>query len=229
MQTNFISKLAQLALVITALFITTSCISNTDNSYPSSVQIGVEVENMDSTLTYSDDSTIEVERVGIVLGESSFSTADSSLKMIAESFQLALDATRSNFQNPVGLGGRNVPGAGVYRSYTLTIPRAEENNNELNFDFVDGDTKYSMIFEGTYNDSSFTYKSEREIERTFSFTPVDVPAEDAQFLFLMSMDIKELFFGPSGALDPRDDSNSSQIDDNIEASLRFAEYDPQNQ
>ncbi len=221
MQNFTITKsLAYFSAIISFLFLT-SCLNDVDNSQPTQFQIGMEIQNVDSSFTVGQDS-MYIESVRIILGVFNFETDSETLSLKdSTGVQLSFEPQTPNYQNPRRIAGGQFPDNN-YQSINITFPKAPENSSNIDSDFTGGDGKsYTIIAEGTYNGSDFTYKSERNFENSFPLSLSTIPEEDAFFGFLIQTDVRDWFRGGQGLLDPTASENSEQINDNIEAEGTF--------
>lgn len=206
---------------LSAIFILTSCLP--DASDPSSfLQIGVEVEGVDSTFTAGNDSLM-VESVLMLHGRSFFViTEDSTIELTGQIEPLAYEP---DSQEILGIYNSIFP-EGVYEALTFKIVQATEDIPR--FPELTEGGEFSIIVEGTYNDTSFTFKSEREFTYPFPFMPpVSVTGSAERYLFIISANTARWFqkSGAPGYYNPLQ-GNDSLINDNIEQSFTIEQLQP---
>lgn len=189
-----------------------SCLASGPNQVSSQVQVGFELASFDDTLTAGQD-TILFESVRFILGDSFFvgGTDTDSLIINRQPRQIDFEL---NSSNPLAIVGGGFP-EGTYQQLAFSIPKAPESDPLIDNDFVDGNTRFTLIAEGTYNGFPFTYRSERVFQVSFSLNTT-VPEFNQAFTFILSNDVRGWFLSGSGLLDPRDADNSKEINDNIE-------------
>lgn len=209
-----------LTLLVALPLLVSSCVSNSETSFPSQVQLGMEVAYLDSTYKLNGDS-IRVQEVRFIIGDSFFLTSnDDSVFTTNQTGMVTFD---ENTPNPGGITGRNFPAA-VYEGFTLTIPKAPTNNQAIADDFVTDGKRYTIIAEGTYNGESFKYKSERAIEPEFTLSPpLQVSETNERYTFLVRTDVRDWFTDNQSQqlYDPGVADNSTAINDNIEGGFSF--------
>lgn len=207
---NFKKIILGVFLFITP-FVLMSCLSG-ENRVASQLQVGFEVTSFDDTLSAGQD-TMMIETVRFILGDSFLvgGTDNDSLILNRQSRQVTFNQTSPN---PLLLAGGGFP-EGTYQQIALTIPKAPESGQLIDADFIDGDTRFTLIAEGTYNGSEFKYRSERPFNPNFSINTT-VPEFNQAFTFIISNDVAGWFLSGSGFLDPNDPDNSTEINDNIE-------------
>lgn len=195
-------------------FILSSCLSG-ENQISSRVQVGLELQSLDDTLRSGQDSIL-IDNIRLILGKSYFLESEDTLFINRgeNPRQLSFDQQSAN---PVLLAGGTFP-EGTYEQIKLTIPKAPTETSALiDEDFTNGDIRYTLIVEGTYNGEDFRYRSERVFEPEFALQPaITVPEFNQAFAFLISNDVEGWFLSGNGLLDPGNPDNSTEINDNIE-------------
>ncbi len=207
---------------LSVIFILTSCLPDTSDQ-SSFLQIGVEIEGIDSTLTAGNDSLM-VDRVLMLHGRSFFVIdEDSTIELTGQIEPLSYE---SDSQEILGIYNSIFP-EGVYEALTFKIVPATEDIPRFP-EFTEGG-EFSIIVDGTYNDTSFTFKSEREFTYPFQFIPpVSVSETLERFLFIISANTASWFKkrGESGYYNPLQAANDSLINENIEQSFTIEQLQP---
>lgn len=117
----------------------------------------------------------------------------------------------------------NIP-TGVYDKVKFQIHKPEDTESIPDPEFREGESgnqRYSFIVKGTYNGSSFVYKSRKSASIVINF-------DNAINLQAASLNLTVLFnhlqWFKSGQiiLDPRNSSHENEIDDNIKSSFKRA-------
>jgi hypothetical protein len=212
-----------LFLIFISLLIS-SCLSDTGNQAQSRIQIGLRMDSIGDTVSSAGD-TLTFENIQLIHGLSFF-IRDQDTLLIANQVQpFQFDA---NSTNPQALLSLTIFPEGTYQEFNLQIPRALEGNALIDPAFFGEEgRRFTIVLNGTFNDSTFRYRSERIFEFPFQFNPdVSVPEFNAAFTFIISTDIRGWFStGGQGFLDPRIDNNSTAINDNIGESFRIEQID----
>jgi hypothetical protein len=222
MQNFTAPKLFALAISITFFFFVTSCINDVDNSQPTRFQVGMEILNFDSTFTVGEDE-MSIQSVGFVVDNFRFETGGEPILLNSRVTPFTFETQPTATQNPATLVGGPFPADVSYNSLGIEFPKAPEGGSG-NFDqrfYGEDGKRYTIVAEGTYNDSLFTYRSERPVENNFPVNISTVPADDAFFTFLIQTDLQRWFLGGDGLLDPAVSENSAQINDQIGGSFFF--------
>ncbi|HLR76118.1 MAG TPA: hypothetical protein VK106_00560 [Balneolaceae bacterium] len=195
----------------------------------SQLVIGVQVNDIDSTLKADNDS-LTVEEIRFIHGKSFFTISeDSTIQLTGRAHQLSYKGTtRQGTQliYPFPPGAPSPFPEGVYQGLTFKIVRAESVSDDTpGFDpdpaFTNGGN-YSIIINGTYNDKDFTFKASKGFEYNFKFTPpVSVSSEAKVYRFLISTDLSDWFKAENAdaLLDPSIDENKTLIYDNIQSAF----------
>ena len=224
----FSPRLTLFALLIGGVFFLSSCISNTDNDVPSRIQLGLEIQNLDSTYTLNSDS-IYIDRLRLIHGQSSVHAGQDSSLLNSRVRSVEFDQDAAQPANPRSIGLQQLADT-TYQSLAFEIPKAPQNSSQfVDPDFTDGG-RYTIIANGTYNGESFTFKSSKPISKTFNFSPpLNPEPQNTQYTYLVETDLFRWFVDSSGSglLDPRDSENAEMINSNIKMSLQFGPFEPQ--
>lgn len=220
---NNIKRSAFLAILLALPAIISSCINGSaSTSFPSSVQIGMEVAYIDSIYKIGGDS-IKVDKVRFIIGDSYFITSNTD--SVFTTNQTGMVTFDAGTPNPGGIAGRPMPAA-TYQAFELNIPKAPTDNSSIDDDFVVDGKRYTIIVEGSFNGDGFTYKSERVIQPSFTLMPpLQVPETNERYTYILSTDLRDWFLNSQTETlyDPRVSDNSTAINDNIEGAFSFGQ------
>ena len=118
---------------------------------------------------------------------------------------------------------------GTYDNLEFEIHKAEDGEAVSDTAFYNGpgdDQRFSFIITGTYNDTPFTYKSKKGVEQESTLNPPIVISDSLRSVNVTLIVNPSDWFKKNGVfLDPRNESNRSDIDDNIKNSFRRAVED----
>lgn len=211
-----IKKSIYIALLLITPILISSCLTS-ETQVTSQVQVGLELRNFNDTLRSGQD-TLTIDNVRMILGTSYFINENGDSLFFNQSARQLEYASQTT--NPLLLASGAFP-EGSYSSISLTFPKAPAGfQGAIAPDFYENDKRYTLIVNGTINSESYTFKSERVFEPTFTFQPaIDVPQYNESFGFLVYSDVMSWFSGANGILDPREADNSTAINDNIEQSF----------
>lgn len=212
-----------LFLIFISLLIS-SCLSDTGSQVQSRIQIGLRMDSIGDTVSAGDD-ILTFKNVQLIHGLSFFVRGEENLPISQQAQQFQFDG---NSTNPQALLPVTIFPEGTYQEFNLQIPRAPEGNALIDpAFFADDGRRFTIVLNGTFNDSTFRYRSERIFEIPFEFDPdVSVPEFNTAFTFIISTDIRGWFStGGQGFLDPRIDNNSTAINNNIGESFRIEQID----
>jgi hypothetical protein len=199
--------------LILAPFFIYSCVSG-GAELNSQALIQTQLSNLDIRFGTPDDS-MQVDNVRMVLGTSFF---------LGETDQDSLVYARGFGQITYDLGGSptiDITGgpfmAGIYQSLSFNVLQAPDvDNSVVDDEFTQGDQQYSIIIEGTFNDETFTFRSEEEFMNDFNFNPDLTVTENNQlYAFTVKNNVQQWFFQANTLLDPRVEENRSLINDRI--------------
>ncbi len=220
---------------VAGLILFTSCLPNPTEPN-SSLQIPVQLNDLDSTLTAADDS-LTVERVRFITGLNYFTISEDSIVYLTGyirqlSFSPDLeDNIERIYAYPPLIGG--IP-EGVYQALTFKIVRAPESVpdsirlGEIDPIFTEGG-RYSLIINGRFNGEEFTYKTTEEFIYKFELPPLTVSSEAKAYVFLISAEVESWFRKDegSGFLNPADNEKKARINANIAESFTVEQLSPE--
>ncbi len=118
--------------------------------------------------------------------------------------------------NLTTIAGAMIPN-GTYDEIEFEIRKPEDDENVGDADFVDATDRYSIVVRGTYHDTAFVWKTSLDIEQELELNPPMV-VNDSLGASNVSILVNPFswFFDNGVAMDPRDESNRSQIEANIQ-------------
>ncbi|HET6528710.1 MAG TPA: hypothetical protein VFG39_08145 [Balneolaceae bacterium] len=210
----------KLFLSIILLFPLTACLSSSDNdsNTGSRVSVFLNLENVNDVITAGDDS-LQISVLKFIHGRSAF-LSDSDTLYLKQNPKIIIHRYR---QDSVKILADGVVREGSFQRLKFAIEQAPPSVDGIDSDFVNGDTLYSIVIKGTYQDSIFVFKS------TESFTPVidlgtPLMAESNRlFQYLIATDVASWFLdeGRQGLINPQGSSAAEAINNNIEGSFRL--------
>lgn len=120
-----------------------------------------------------------------------------------------------------------VPDRGTYDEIEIEIEQPDEGTVP-DSSFVDGDNRYSIVANGSYNGSPFVFRTDLEMELELELEPPIIIDGTSPMEVNIAVDISEWFTDANGdPLDPSQESNRSQIEQNIKNSFHASESDEQ--
>ena len=115
---------------------------------------------------------------------------------------------------------------GTYDKVKFEIHKLEDNDAVGDTSFLIGTEGCSFVVQGTYNDTLFTYKSKKGVEIEMEVNPPIVISDSLKDVNLTLVVNPSNWFKKNGVfIDPRNESNRSDIDDNIKNSFKKAYKD----
>lgn len=121
--------------------------------------------------------------------------------------------------NLTTIAGAMIPN-GTYDEIEFEIRKPEDDENVGDADFIEGSSgsqRFSIVVRGTYHDTAFVWKTSLNIEQELELNPPMV-VNDSLGTSNVSILVNPFswFFDNGVAMDPRDESNRSQIENNIQ-------------
>lgn len=178
-----------------------------------------------SVLAKASGDTVIIESAKVLLKSIKFKTdVEDSLDYKVGPFIVNLDMSGGVTQ----IAASDIPN-GTYNEIKFKIHKPEDNEAVSDTDFVAGtssDKRFSIVIRGTYNGTPFLYRSKKDIEQELEINPpliVTDSTNDVNATLLVSP--AGWFLKDGLYLDPMNESNRSDIDDNIKRSFRKAMKD----
>lgn len=112
---------------------------------------------------------------------------------------------------------------GVYDKFSFKIHKPEEEEASKYPDFVDGEHRYSIIVDGTFENEPFVYRSRKSYKQVVEFDSSLVINENTpEFINVtLEVDIYSWFEDEEGVIDPFLEENAERIDKAIKRSFRI--------
>ncbi len=112
---------------------------------------------------------------------------------------------------------------GVYDKFSFKIHKPEEEELELYPDFTDGEHRYSIIVNGTFENEPFEYRSRESFKQVVEFDSSLVINENTPETInvTLEVDIYSWFEDDGQVIDPFLDENAERIDHAIKQSFRI--------
>jgi len=118
--------------------------------------------------------------------------------------------------NLTQIAGASIPN-GTYDEIDFEIRKPEDNENVGDADFNIGGQRFSIVIRGTYNDTSFVWKTSLDVEQELELNPPMI-VSDSLGTSNVSIAVNPfVWFMDNGVtMDPRNESNRSKIEQNIQ-------------
>src|SRR5699024_9772755 len=112
---------------------------------------------------------------------------------------------------------------GTYQAFDFKIIQAADSlKDQIPIsDIFNDNGHYSVVIQGTYNGSDFTFKSKKSFESKLPIEPpIEIPQHNAIVHFIVYANVKDWFLNNSGGFyDPSDTTNRAAINANIQRSF----------
>lgn len=109
--------------------------------------------------------------------------------------------------------------AGIYQKIKFEVHKLNDNETVPDPEFADANGRYSVIVKGYYQGNYFIYKSSKSAHQILHF-PVILPISLSQSNVTMLVKPYIWFMKNDVYLDPRETSNSNDIDNNIKDNIK---------
>ncbi|MBS1494957.1 MAG: hypothetical protein JST55_15700 [Bacteroidetes bacterium] len=223
---GFTTQMAKLTLVMAllagALFFLSGCNNNPVTTSTTGTGTGTDGDNISLSVQSSDNlgdnSGIVITEAKGLLTEIEVETDSASRQVKAGPIVVQLDVAGINKVMTSGV----IP-TGTYKKIKFQLHKPEDSETIPDPDFREGSSgnkRYSFIVKGTYNGTSFVYKSKKTINIVMNLTTPLVLQSKSNLTILF--DKLKWFTNGSGDLNPNDSGNENEIDDNLKNSFRKA-------
>ncbi len=119
--------------------------------------------------------------------------------------------------NTIGAG--YIP-AGYYDKIKFEVHKLSDNEPIPDPDFADGNLRFSVVVKGAFNGVRFTYKSDKSAKQKLNLPNALVVTETMSNITLQIKPYLWFFDSNNQFLDPINESNRSEIDNNIKENIK---------
>lgn len=199
-----------------------SCLPENNGDSRARVRVILELENANEIITAGGD-TLGIAILKFVHGESYFLSGSDTL-LLKESPEIVI---HQNGQNSSKLLVDGIVREGSLQELVFVVEQAPASVQNIDPDFIAGDTLFSLVVEGFYGDSVFSFRSTKRFSSAYELSPPVEADANALYQILLSTDISSWFLNSegSGLINPTDSAGVANINDNIEGSFRLEAYD----
>lgn len=209
-------SLCSLIISIALLFTLSSCLPDNNNADSGSqVRVFLNLENINNVVTAGGDS-LEISTLKFIHGNSFFLSSSDTV-LFKENPEIIV---HQSGQDSIKILADGVIREGSLDKVVFVIEQPPPSVQNIDPDFMAGDTLYSMVIEGTYKDSAFTFKSTRNFISSFELAPPLEAESNSLFQLILATDVSSWFLSEDGQaiINPAD---SAAINNNIEGSFRL--------
>ncbi len=209
-----------LAVVIAGCISLSSC---SNDSVTSSSGIGGSSDNLSlsvmSEMGQSDNPSIIITEAKALIEKVELETEPSSQSVYLkiDPFVVNLFSLNNVLQTVAG----QIP-PGNYNKIKFKIHKPEDYQTPPDPEFKTGNSgnqRFSVIIKGTYNGSSFVYRSRKSVNMVFQLSsPISIGSRLRNLT--LKIDPAAWFINGGNVLDPKNSSNEDEIDDNIRSSFK---------
>jgi len=217
MKSTYFNVTSIIALVIGVITFS-GCLNSNGNKISSQVRFGMQVDDFDSTLVSGNNDSLFIDRMRFVYGDGSVVIDQDTNSVVPTPTDWLQFGLNQNSGNPIAMFSAS---SGTFSNFVLSVQKAPTNNSNIDADFTDSTTQYSMIIEGKYNGSDFSYKMDRSFKASLEITPpVQVPQYNAAYTFLIHTSPRLWFTNHQGGFyNPKTADDTTNINGNIENSF----------
>lgn len=220
----------QFSLVLLALGLFTGCESDSvdnNNTGEATIPASVTFKTQLTLPRAANPSEFMLEQAKILVDKMEFENdieddgmAEDSLEFETEPFVVELNSGASTtIANTLPIGGE-------FDEIEVDIEPMDENSTPLDEIFVDGENRYSIVAQGTYNGADFLFRSDMEIELEMDLNPSLIVEAGVPVNVDIVVDLSQWFLDSNGnPMDPNLPENQDLIENNIKNSFQAAEDD----
>ncbi|UCH66002.1 MAG: hypothetical protein JSW63_02385 [Ignavibacterium sp.] len=109
---------------------------------------------------------------------------------------------------------------GSYDRIRFRVHTLEDSETPPDPEFKDGSLRYSVIVKGLYNSTPFVYKSKKSAHQDLKLENIILVTDNSTANLTITVDPLSWFYENNILMDPTNQSNESDIDNNIEHSFK---------
>lgn len=117
------------------------------------------------------------------------------------------------------IGSGYIP-VGTYDKIKFEVHKLSDNEPIPDPDFADGNLRFSVVAKGAFNGVRFTYKSDKSAKQKLNFPNALIVTETMSNITLQIKPYLWFFDSNNQFLDPINESNRSEIDNNIKENIK---------
>ncbi len=224
-KTTLHSRRKYLLLLLLGFFSISCSTGPDDQDTPDQILFTIELSNINDQIKIGEDS-LQILTLDFLIGETSLQDNQNDTLLLND---LTTQISHISSDDEVkGLINGSFNSDVVFDDFSFELVQAKSSDQNIDSEFVEGESdsrRYSMIIRGSYNNSTFTFKSARSF--SFSFA---VPNESANtgggplfYNLPVITNVENWFLNDDGTrlLNPENSSNSSTINNNISNSFKL--------
>lgn len=219
-------------LLVAAIFLS-SCLNGSEqNEQRDQLTLTFNLENASSEITAGDD-TLSINLIRFLVGNNyMYNDSGDTLLINRNVYQVNYSTTDGLSQELIQIAQGSFSSETIYSNLKFEIKKAEaaysENPNIDDAFTEEGgeleNQRFSMIIDGTYNNSPFSFKSTQNFAYSFPF-PDLTGGSGGNLIYnlFVQTDVSSWFLNSEGTalLDPSLSDNETSINQNIESSIEL--------
>ena len=216
--TKFKLTRSLLALALTAVVLTTGYYGCEDSSVTS------QTDNVSLSVTSSTDSIgdsqgiLILDTVKILIKDIKLNVANNNQD--STNFKTVPYVLFLNLTSEVNKIGSAIIPEGSYDKLKFEVHKLNDNEDVPDPEFADANGRYSVVVKGRYLGQYFVYKSTKSAHQKINF-PFSISVLSKTLSNITMVAKPYIWFIKNGAyLDPRDPSNTNDIDNNIKDNIK---------
>jgi hypothetical protein len=170
-----------------------------------------------SSLQKISDDTIQLDTVKILLRDIKIKNQSGNDEMNIKVGPFVVYLNINEITTNFAIG--NVP-PGSYDRIRFRVHTLEDSETPPDPEFKDGSLRYSVIVKGLYNSIPFVYKSKKSAHQDLKLETMILVTDNSTANLTITVDPLSWFYKDNNIMDPTDQSNKSDIDNNIEHSFK---------
>ena len=204
------------SLVVIASFFALTFYTGCDTAETTDGTVSISFSPSNITQKISGD-TIQLDTVKILLRDIKIKnqSGNDEMNIKVGPFVVYLNINEMTTNFAVG----NVP-PGSYDRIRFRVHTLEDSETPPDPEFKEGSLRYSVIVKGLYNSIPFEYKSKKSAHQDLKLETMILVVDNSTANLTITVDPLSWFYKDSILMDPTNQSNESDIDNNIEHSFK---------
>lgn len=211
-------KLITLIALVAVLSISMLNISGcSDNTVTPTRSDNFEVSHMSSADTTDATGNLVLDTVKILIKDIKLNIPNSSDSTNFKTGPYVLYLNLNSSVNIIGFG--YIP-VGTYDKIQFEVHKLSDNESIPDPEFVEGNSRFSVVAKGTYNGVRFVYKSDKSAKQKLNFPNALIVTETKSNVTLQIKPYIWFIDSNNQYMDPNNENNRDKIDSNIQSEIK---------
>lgn len=211
-------KLITLIALVAVLSISMLNISGcSDDTVTPTRSDNFEVSHMSLAKTTDATGNLVLDTVKVLIKDIKLNVTNSS---DSTNFKTGPYVLYLNLNSNVNIIGSGYIPVGTYDKIQFEVHKLSDNEPIPDPEFVEGNSRFSVVAKGTYNGVRFVYKSDKSAKQKLNFPNALIVTETKSNITLQIKPYIWFIDSNNQYMDPNDENNKGEIDNNIKENIK---------